>query len=174
MLESPIASTVLNFATELRKQARTQTPLLQTSRSFRQMRLVLVVLGLVARSHCQPPSTPPSPPPPSPPPTPPPPSPPPSPPAAPPPPSPPRSAATVTVTLVAAGSVSDYNETTTTNLRNKFAQAAEVRRPYLPSPSLPPLPRHPYLELLYPLHLSYPLPPPPLSPPSGPPVLRRC
>ena len=44
-----------------------------------------------------------------------------------PPPSPPRSAATVTVTLVAAGSVSDYNEQTRTNLRNKFAQAAGVR-----------------------------------------------
>jgi len=38
----------------------------------------------------------------------------------------PRSAATVTVTLVAAGSVSDYNETTKTNLQIKFAQAARV------------------------------------------------
>ena len=49
------------------------------------------------------------------------------PPSPPPPPSPPRSAATVTVTLVAEGSVSNYNEQTRTNLRNKFAQAAGVR-----------------------------------------------
>jgi hypothetical protein len=64
----------------------------------------------------------PSPPPPSP-------SPPPSPPLSPsaPPPVPQRSAATVTITLVAAGSVSDYNETTKTNIQIKIARSAGVR-----------------------------------------------
>ena len=68
-----------------------------------------------------PPPPPPSPPPPSPSP------PPPSPPSLPPPPFSPRSAATVTLTLVAAGSVSDYDEQRKTNLQIKFALAAGVR-----------------------------------------------
>jgi hypothetical protein len=85
-----------------------------------------------------------------------------------------RSAATVTLTLVAAGSVSDYDEQRKTNLQIKFALAAGVRAAStlsFPTPSTSsPLPRH-----LYPLHLSSPLThPPPISPQSGPPVLRRC
>ena len=74
-----------------------------------------------------------------------------------------RSAATVTLTLVAAGSVSDYNEQRMTNLQIKFALAAGVRAastlsfpthpPYLvtPCPSLlpptsppSPFPHHPH------------------------------
>jgi hypothetical protein len=55
-----------------------------------------------------------------------------------------RSNDTVTVTLVAAGSVSDYNEQTKTNLQIKFAEAAGVRAastlsfpttPYLVTPA---------------------------------------
>jgi hypothetical protein len=82
----------------------------------------------------------------SPPPRPPPPSRPPRPPSPPsqPPPSPLRSAATVTVTLKAAGSVSDYDEQRMTNLQIKFAEAAGVRAastlsfptpPYLVTPA---------------------------------------
>ena len=58
-----------------------------------------------------------------------------------------RSATNVTLTLVAAGSVSDYNEQTRTNLRIKFAQAAGVRAasttlsfPTHPPSLIPPLP----------------------------------
>ena len=75
-----------------------------------------------------------------------------------------RSAATVTLTLVAAGSVSDYGETRKTNLQIQFALAAGVRAASTLSfpthpPTSSPLPRH-----FYPLHLL----PPPSSPPSPP------
>ena len=75
-----------------------------------------------------------------------------------------RSAATVTLTLVAAGSVSDYNEQRKTNLQIKFALAAGVRAAStlsFPTPSTSsPLPRH-----LYPLNLSSPLTHPAHLPP---------
>ena len=74
-----------------------------------------------------------------------------------------RSAATVVLTLVAAGSVSDYNEQTRTNLQIKFAQAAGVSRiypllPYPPTTSSPlPVTSTPYIS-----------PPPSLIPPLPP------
>jgi len=101
-------------------------------------------------------SPPPRPPPPSRPPRPP-------PPPSPPPPPPLRSAATVTVTLVAAGSVSDYNEQRKTNLQIKFAEAAGVRAastlsfPTPPTSSPLPVTSNPYIS-----------PPPSLTTPIAP------
>ena len=87
----------------------------------------------------------------------------------------PRSAATVTVTLVAAGSVSDYNETTKTNLQIKFAEAAGVR-----AASTLSFPTHPHylvtpcLVTSTPYISPPPLTHPPITPQSGAPVLCRC
>jgi hypothetical protein len=120
-----------------------------------------------------PPSPPLSPPPPSPtpspPPSPPPPSPPPSPPS---PPYPPKSAATVTLTLMAAGSVSDY-EQMRPNLQIKFALAAGVRAAStlsFPTPTSSPLASSllPPTSLLPPSHIA------PITPQSGLPILCRC
>ena len=80
-----------------------------------------------------------------------------------------RSAVTVNLALVAAGSVSDYNEQTKTNLQIQFALAAGVRTASTLSFSTPPC-------LVTPPHHSTPTSPlssPHLSPP-GSPVLRRC
>ena len=83
-----------------------------------------------------------------------------------------RSAATVTLTLVAASSVSDYNEQRKTNLQIKFALAAGVRA--ASTLSFPSPPTSSPLPVTLPLHLSSPLPHHPHCPQSGPPVLRRC
>ena len=67
-----------------------------------------------------------------------------------------RRAATVTLTLVAAGIVSDYGETRKTNLQIQFALAAGVRAAStLSFPTHPPT-SSPLPRLFYPLHLSAP------------------
>ena len=82
-----------------------------------------------------------------------------------------RSATNVTLTLVAAGSVSDYNEQTRTNLQIKFAEAAGVRAASTLSFPTPPTTSSPLASSLLPLTSllppcsSSPLPHPPHLPP---------
>ena len=66
---------------------------------------------------------------------------------------------------MAAGSVSDYNETTKTNLQIKFAEAAGVRAASTLSFPTHPLPSSPLASSLLPPMSLLPIPLPPPSPP---------